>query len=128
LIQVYNSLVRSIFEYSAITLSTLSKQSLNCLQVIQNCALRSIFYKPIRGTRIESLHELRKLILVRERWAELLGKYVVNTLRFENKLMIEFYLEYLNYSNTRNFKSKKHYCATLRITLFILVAFSIHSK
>ena len=57
LVQVYNVLIRSVLEYSAILAPAISNTNLNTLQVIQNNALRIILKKPIlTRTEISDLH------------------------------------------------------------------------
>jgi len=51
LIQIYNVLIRSVIEYSAIIAPIISVTNLNTLQIIQNNALRIILNKP-KTTRI----------------------------------------------------------------------------
>jgi len=46
LIQIYNVLIRSVIEYSAIIAPIISVTNLNTLQIIQNNALRIILNKP----------------------------------------------------------------------------------
>ena len=46
-IQVYNVLIRSILEYSAILGRIISKTNMNTLKIIQNSALRIILRKQI---------------------------------------------------------------------------------
>jgi len=58
LIQIFNVLIRSIIDYSAILSPIISKTNLNTLQIIQNNALRIIFKKPLMTrTTIDWLHE-----------------------------------------------------------------------
>jgi len=58
LIQIYNVLIRSVIEYSAIIAPIISATNLNMLQIIQNNAFRLILNKPkVTRTRIEHLHE-----------------------------------------------------------------------
>jgi len=58
LVQVYNVLIRSVLEYSAILAPAISKTNLNTLQVIQNNALRIILKKSIlTRTKISDLHK-----------------------------------------------------------------------
>ena len=51
LIQIYNVLIRTVIEYSAIIAPIISVTNLNTLQIIQNNALRIILNKP-KTTRI----------------------------------------------------------------------------
>ncbi len=62
--QLFNSLISSVFEYSAILLPILSDSLINKLQVIQNSAFRSIHHLFInkitrKNTSIERLHHCK---------------------------------------------------------------------
>jgi hypothetical protein len=74
LLSLYMSLVRSLIDYSSFTITNLSKNDINVLQVMQNTALRCIFNKP-RETPIEELHRIADIETIEQRMRNLNEKY-----------------------------------------------------
>ena len=90
--QVYNSLVRSLFEYCAIFEPCLKKAIVDKLQIIQNSALRIFLHKPFkrttsRHTNIEDLHRLSNVPFVKDRLRELAQRYMEKVFHFQNPLI-----------------------------------------
>ena len=77
LVQVYNVLIRSVIEYSAILLPLISATNLNTLQIIQNSALRTILHKPIMTrTTIKELHATGSVMMIEDRLNLLRERYI----------------------------------------------------
>jgi hypothetical protein len=94
LIQIYNVLIRSVNEYSAI-----SATNLNMFQIIQNNALRLILNKPkVTRTRIEHLHEEANIDMIDTRLTNLRKRYVLKAIHNNNLIIKDTISEYLNFS------------------------------
>lgn len=101
LILIYNTLVRSVMEYSAILKPLLSTAHLNQLQVIQNNALRTILKKDYY-TRILDLHVDANIKILPVRLDELRFKYIHKAFLHHNPLINNLKNEFLNFKNGRN--------------------------
>jgi hypothetical protein len=104
--QLFNSLIRSVFEYSAIILPILSDTLINKLQVIQNSSFRSIhhlyFNKTTRKhTSIERLHIIANAPLVRARLKELTERYLRSALFNKNSVIKSCISEYKSFARGR---------------------------
>jgi hypothetical protein len=94
LIQIYNVLIRSVIEYSAI-----SATNLNMLQIIQNNALRLILNKPkVARTRIEHLHDEANIDMIDTRLTNLRKRYAFKAIHNNNPIIKDTICEYLNFS------------------------------
>ena len=76
LISMYNCLIRSVFDYTFFNVNSLAEGTFNKLQVMQNCALRSIFKNWERGGVTEILHAQANLPKVEERMLVLGNQYL----------------------------------------------------
>ena len=76
LISIYNCLIRSVFDYSFFNVNSLAEGTFHKLQVMQNCALRSIFKNCERGGVTEILHAQANLPKVEERILVLGNQYL----------------------------------------------------
>ena len=111
LIQIYNVLIRSVIEYSAIIAPIISVTNLNTLQIIQNNALRIILNKPkITRTRIEHLHEEANIDMIDTRLAILRTRYVLKAIQNNNPIIKDTISEYLNFSGGRYLNHKTLLC------------------
>jgi hypothetical protein len=111
LIQIYNVLIRSIIEYSAIIAPIISAANLNTLQIIQNNALRLILNKPkITRTRIEYLHEEANIDMIDTRLTTLRKRYVLKAIHNNNPIIKDTISEYLNFSGGRYLNHKTLLC------------------
>jgi len=111
LIQIYNVLIRSIIDYSAILSPIISKTNLNTLQIIQNNALRIIFKKPLTTrTTIDWLHEKAKLIRIETRMINLRKRYIYKAVENKNPMILELIYEYLNFKGGRNLSINTMLC------------------
>jgi hypothetical protein len=111
LIQIYNVLIRSIIDYSAILSPIISKTNLNTLQIIQNNALRIIFKKPlITRTTIDWLHEKAKLIRIETRMINLRKRYIYKAVENKNPMILDLIYEYLNFKGGRNLSINTMLC------------------
>ena len=106
LIQIYNVLIRSVIEYSAI-----SATNLNMFQIIQNNALRLILNKPkVTRTRIEHLHEEANIDMIDTRLTNLRKRYVLKAIHNNNPIIKDTISEYLNFSGGRYLNHKTLLC------------------
>ena len=78
LISLYSCLIRSVFDYTFFNINSLAEGTLKKLQVMQNCALRSIFKNWERGGVTEILHAQANLPKVEERMLVLGSQYLKN--------------------------------------------------
>ena len=109
LIQVYNTLIRSLFDYSCIFSSMLSKTSLNKIQVIQNNALRSILKKNTMIS-INELHSTANINTIDERLKHLSKKYIEKNLANNNPIISSTIDEFINFKQARILKYKTLLC------------------
>lgn len=110
-IQIYNVLIRSIIEYSAILAPVISKTNNNLLQIIQNNALRIILKKPLMTkTRIVDLHKEANLEMLDTRLKKLRKRYKEKALTNKNPVFNELVIEYLNFKGGRNLKKQTLCC------------------
>ena len=113
LVQVYNVLIRSVLEYSAILAPAISKTNLNTLQVIQNNALRIILKKPIlTRTKISDLHKEANIDMIKDRFNKLRNRYVKKAIENNNPTIRELISEYLRFKGGRNLKLDTLLCNT----------------
>ena len=106
LIQIYNTLVRSIIEYSAIISPRLSNTNMIKLQVLQNNAVRAIYNYPKdpiskRPINLEYLHSIDNLDMLVDRLDGLAERYLVKALENKNPLITESFKDYLNFCGGR---------------------------
>lgn len=100
LVQIYNTLIRSIIEYSAILRPMISNTNLNQLQIIQNNAIRIIFKQKI-DTKICDLHKMANIKPITDRLDELRGRYVRGALCVNNPMIATLKDEYLSFKQGR---------------------------
>ena len=112
LIQIYNVLIRSIIDYSAILSPIISATNLNTLQIIQNNALRIIFKKPlITRTTINWLHVTwANLIRIEVRMINLRKRYIFKAIDNKNPLIVELIEDYLIFKGGRTLRKKTILC------------------
>jgi exonuclease III len=106
LINLYTSLIRSIFEYSAIVAPRLSSQLINQLQVIQNNALRSILHLHFnkttkKHTSITELHRLAGIPMINTRLATLRNDYLDRAILLDNPIITRSIDEFKNFVGGR---------------------------
>ena len=109
LTQVYNSLIRSLLEYSRIIYPRLSYTNLDLIEKIQYKCLKIIHKK----TKYESnsiIKELPDYLSVKDRFDNLNVKYLQKCLDNKNELIIRLYDDYLSYSNGRDLKNETLFC------------------
>jgi hypothetical protein len=110
LIQLYNSLTRSIIEYSSIIYPCLSKTNWCLLESIQKKSLKIVLKLP-RDTSNKIYEE--KIINIENlklRLDKLNEKYLQNCITNENEIIIDLLKNYLNFSNARCLKYKTLFC------------------
>ena len=109
LIQIYNTLIRSLFDYSSIFSSALSELQINKLQIIQNNALRAILKKK-RDTKIKVLHQLTNCITIKDRLKNLSSKYITSNILNENPIIVSTVEEFINFKQARKLNFKTLLC------------------
>jgi len=111
LLQVYNVLIRSVMDYSAILMPVICETNKNKLQVIQNNALRIILKKPkLTKTRIVDLHLESKLETLEERFLKLRRRYVQKAIINSNPVILELIDEFKNFKGGRLLTKKTLLC------------------
>ena len=105
---IYLSLIRSVFDYSAILCPAISSSNLYNLQVIQNNALRLILRKP-RNTRINELHDSTKIDLIQDRFKTLSARYILKSIN-NNPIIKQSFDEFTRFSNGRILNTKTLFC------------------
>ena len=109
LIKVYLSLIRSIFDFSAILNPAISATRLYDIQKIQNNAFRLIFNKPF-DTRISTLHELAKVGFVQDRFKHLSLRYILKAINNNNPIIKDAFNEYTRFANGRILTTNTLFC------------------
>jgi hypothetical protein len=113
LIQIYNVLIRSVIEYSAIIAPIISATNIYMLQMIQNNSLRLILNKPkITRTRIDHLHEEANIDMINTRLINFRKIYVLKAIHNNNPIIKDTISEYLNFSGGRYLNHKTLYYVT----------------
>ena len=95
LLNLYRSLIGSIFDYSSFTVSNCSKTSLMSLQTIQNRALRCIFKLPWDSPS-DGLFDISGILPLKERFLQLGSRYLLKTFCYHNKLVGVLVSEYIS--------------------------------
>ena len=95
LISLYSCLIRSVFDYTFFNINSLAEGTLKKLQVMQNCALRSIFKNWERGGVTEILHAQANLPKVEERMFVLGSQYQKNCKVRQNPLICPLMDEFM---------------------------------
>ena len=98
LTSIYNSLIRSLIDYSAFILTRLSKKRRKQLQAIQNAAIRAIFKMPY-DTPSSQLNNIAQIPSLQERMSDLNEAYTLNAILNENPLFDELKEEYESLSS-----------------------------
>lgn len=104
--QLYVSLVRSILEYSSILSPIICNANFNKLNIIQNKAIKIIHKKPMYTSMKEINSEIQNL---NERFDTLNLKYLTNSIKNKNELIIEVCKDYLELVKHR----PQHHCTIL---------------
>jgi hypothetical protein len=109
LTQVYNSLIRSLLEYSSIIYPCFSTTNLTLLEKIQFKCLKIIN----RKSKFSSNSELKNFsdyLSIEERFDDLNLKYIKSSLSNNNELIKDLLSEYLNYSESRQLTKQTLFC------------------
>lgn len=116
LISIYKALVSSLFNYISFCANILSTHNLKKLQVIQNSAIRSIFYLPF-DTPTEEIKNISNapsvnLKEVNIRLSELNRRHIENAISNRNPLLTELCNDYIRSFNGRKciLKNKTPLC------------------
>ena len=104
LLQIYNALINSTFEYSSVLAPCLSNNTIAKLQIIQYTALRAAlrvsFNKKtnkIRSNR--SIHSEAKIPMVIDRLKTLAKRYITNALAHNNPIIVDCTAEFIELAN-----------------------------
>ena len=90
---LYKSLIRSVFDYMFIILSTSTQKILNSTQKLQNKILKIVKFFPLR-TKITDLHAQLGFEMVNSRSEKLFHKFLLT--RLNNELIQEEFTKYLD--------------------------------
>jgi exonuclease III len=90
---VYLALIRSIIDYNAFIVNTVSATQLKQLQIVQNKAIR-ILYKPVFKTELQPFAMAHKIPPVIERMQDLHDRYVQKCLSGPNPLILQLSKDY----------------------------------
>ena len=93
LVNLYRSLIGSIFDYSAFTVSNCSDSSLKSIQSVQNRALRCIFKLPWDSPSDE-LFYITGVLPLRKRFFQLGCRYLIKAFCYLNKFIEVLVTEY----------------------------------
>ena len=103
LIQLYNTLIRSIVEYSSIIYPRIGKTNWKKIEAIQVKSLK-IVHKLHWRTPTEIYKDKVKVEDLNVRLDILNEKYLLNCVRNKNEVMIDLFKNFLNFSAARNLK------------------------
>ena len=103
LIQIYKTMVRSLFDYSLFIYPLLSNKNKRSLQNIQDCALRVIYQKKFDCDMV-SLHLTAELDTLEIRSKKLLSNYFISADENSNPLVEDLLVEFEKFQ--KNFKNE----------------------
>jgi hypothetical protein len=98
--QVYNSLIRSLLEYSSIIYPCFSDTSLSLLERIQFKCLKIINRKSKFSSNKE-IKEMQDYLSIQDRFDNLNVKYIERNLNNNNEIICDLFEEYRQYSDSR---------------------------
>ena len=111
LINIYNSLIGSIIDYSFFGTLLLANTNLSNVQVVQNIAIKAIFRLPYDtpSEQLSNIMNEKQIDNLKIRAEKLLLRYLNSTLSFSNQLIIELIKEYYDVfvNSSRNDLQKK---------------------
>ena len=111
LLNIYNSLIGSVLDYSFFGTLLLANTNLHQIQVIQNIALKSIFRLPYDtpSDKLTNLMNEKKIENIRKRAESLFLRYLISSLNFSNQLIIELIDEFFEaFINSSRFDLKNN--------------------
>ena len=112
LMQIYNSLIRSLMEYSSIIYPLFSISNLELLERIQFKCLKIINRKSKYASNIE-VKNLDGFVSIEDRFDELNLRYIRNSLSNNNELIIDLLSEFKRYSSSRILNKQTLFCKYL---------------
>jgi hypothetical protein len=107
--QVYNSLIRSLLEYSSIIYPCFSVTNLSLLERIQFKCLKIIN----RKSKFCSNNEIKdtpNYISIKDRFDELNLSYIRKNIMSNNEVLIDLINEYWSYSESRELSKRTLFC------------------
>ena len=107
--QVYNSLVRSLLEYSSIIYPCFSKSNLSLLERIQYRCLKIINRKSKFSSNSE-IKDMPNYISLEDRFDYLNLKYIKNNFTNNNEVIKILFEDYLNFEESRQLKKITLFC------------------
>ena len=107
--QIYNSLIRSLLEYSSIIYPCFSTTNLAILERIQFKCLKIINRKSKFSSNSE-IKEMSDYFSIQERFDELNLKYIKRNLKNNNEIIKNLLVEYTNYSESRVLTKTSLFC------------------
>jgi len=93
LTQIYNSLIRSVLDYSFFTIKSISNTNMRTFKSVQNNAIRLIHRLP-RDTHTKDLLEISGLKSLENRFSDLGRSYIKSCIDNANPLMMDLFKEY----------------------------------
>ena len=109
LIEVYNSLIRSLMDYSSIIYPALSITNLEFLEKLQLRCLK-IIHKRSKYESSDAIRNLPGYLTIAERFDDLNLRYIKNTLINNNEIILDLYKDYREFSDSRNLRKKTLFC------------------
>ena len=112
LIQIYNSLIRSVIDYSLFLYPIMSAKNKAFLQVVQNNCLRIIFrikYDPNNLISNEFLNQKANISSIEERANKLTYNYLDKAINSENPIISELISEFEEFKVEFKSTKKKYY-------------------
>ena len=106
---LYQTLIRSVVEYSSILFPCLSTSGRNKIEKIQNNCIKIIHNKSKFSSTTEVL-QLTNIVAIEERFNALNLNYLKNCFIFNNELIIDLYKEFKNFSGGRQIEHKTLFC------------------
>jgi hypothetical protein len=109
LTQVYNSLIRSLLNYSSIIYPRFSTTNLDVLETVQFKCLK-IIHKKSKYDSNCLIRSLPDYLSLKDRFDKLNLNYIKKSLEHKNELMVDFFDEYIRYSVSRELGSITLFC------------------
>ena len=106
---IYNSLIRSLMEYSSIIYPALSKTNMNVLERIQLRCFK-IIHRKSKYESNESIKSLPGYESVADRFDKLNLRYLKNKFAYKTEIIVDLFKDYKEYSESRDLKKNTLFC------------------
>ena len=111
--EIFNSLIRSLMEYSSILYPSFSETNIGALEQIQIRSLK-IISKTSKFESNETIRKMPNYTSIADRFDKLNVNYIQNCLRNKNEIIVDLHNEYVQFSESRELRKKTLFCKYVR--------------